>query len=250
MIKQRILPPDTSWNALLRPWISNRYFDLPGLHVFDPGAPHFSLTNAWWLCELSRLIYRQDPDEAGESALPPTRSEILHRVGLKEIQSFCHGTNYCSLVTPETGVFDPFAVLVFRGTRMVKSWPSNLNSRQRSWPGGGSVHDGFKTGFNGLWQIIEPVFSGINLPLFITGHSLGGALAVMAASMRPEAVVYTFGAPKTGDAVFARSLEQSRIYRVENDHDIVPSMPPFSIHSNFRHVGFPIRLIDDSQMGT
>lgn len=250
MIRQRILPPDTSWNALLRPWISNRYFDLHGLHVFDPGAPDFSLINAWWLCELSRLIYRQDPDEAGASALPPTRSEILHGVGLKEIRSYCYGTDYCALVTPNIEASAPFAVLVFRGTMGFKSWPSNLNSSLRSWPGGGSVHVGFKTGFNGLWQIIEPVFSGINRPLFITGHSLGGALAVLAASMLPEAVVYTFGAPKTGDAAFARSLEHTRIYRVENDHDIVPSMPPFSIHSNFRHVGVPIRLIDDSQRGT
>ncbi len=245
MIKQRILPPDTSWNALLRPWISNRYFDPAGLHVFDPGAPDFSLTNAWWLCELSRLIYRQDPDEAGESALPPTRSEILHSVGLKEIQSFCHGTNYCSLVTPDIEASAPFAVLVFRGTMGFKSWPSNLNSSLRSWPGGGSVHRGFKAGFTRLWQKIDPALSRMNLPLFFTGHSLGGALAVLAASMRPEALVYTFGAPKTGDAAFIRSLASTRLYRVENDRDLIPSMPPAAISPGYRHAGVLICLKND-----
>ncbi len=241
--------PDTSWNALLRPWISNRYFDPPVLHVFDPGSTDFSLTNAWWLCELSRLIYRQDPDEAGSDALPPTRSEILHRVGLKEIASFCQGTNYCALVRQDTGGFDPFAVLVFRGTRGFKSWPSNLNSMQTSWPGGGKVHGGYKTGFDGLWQKIKPVISKIDLPLFFTGHSLGGALAVLAASMRPESVVYTFGAPKTGNAAFASSLKSTRIYRVENDHDLIPTMPLFSIHSDFHHAGVQICLKDDLPTG-
>jgi hypothetical protein len=241
--------PDTSWNALLRPWISNRYFDQPVLCVFDPGSTDFSLTNAWWLCELSRLIYRQDPDEAGSDALPPTRSEILRGVGLKEIRSFCSGNNYCALVTPDTGAFDPFAVLVFRGTRGFRSWPSNLNSRQSSWPGGGKVHCGFKTGFNGFWKIIEPVISRIDLPLFVTGHSLGGALAVLAASMRPESVVYTFGAPKTGNAAFASPLKSTRIYRVENEHDLIPAMPPFSIHSDFHHAGVQICLKDDLPPG-
>ena len=42
----------------------------------------------------------------------------------------------CAIVTPDTEASDPFAVLVFRGTRGFKSWPSNLNSRQTPWPGG------------------------------------------------------------------------------------------------------------------
>ncbi|MFH0997945.1 MAG: lipase family protein [Pseudomonadota bacterium] len=241
--------PDTSWNALLRPWISNRYFDLSDLRLFDPGAPDFSLTNAWWLCELSRLIYRQDPDEAGSDAPPPTRSEILHGVGLKEMQAFCHGTNYCALVTTDTKASDPFAVLVFRGTRGFKSWPSNLNSRQTLWPGGGFVHGGFNTGFNGLWQKIEPILSSIDLPLFFTGHSMGGALALLAASLRPDAVVYKFGAPKTGDAAFACSLESTRIYRVENKHDLIPTLPPAAVSFGFRHVGISICLKDDLLSG-
>jgi len=239
------LLPDTSWNALLRPWISSRYFDPPDLRAFDPNAPGFSLINAWWLCELSRLIYRQNPDEAGADAPLPTRSEILHEAGLKESRSFLHGTNYCALVAPETKVIDPFAVLVFRGTRGFKSWPSNLNSRQTAWPGGGSVHGGFKTGFADLWQKIEPVLSGIDLPLFITGHSMGGALALLAGSMRSEAVVYTFGSPKTGDAVFARTMESTRIYRVENDHDLIPTLPLAAVSSGFHHAGIRIRLKED-----
>ena len=100
---------DTSWNALLRPWISNRYFDVPCPPPFETGAPDCSWINAWWLCELSRLIYRQGPDETGPQAQLPERSEILKGVGLLEIETFSCGTNHCALVESRNAASQPFA---------------------------------------------------------------------------------------------------------------------------------------------
>ena len=240
---------DTSWNALLRPWISNRYFDVPCLPPFETGESDCCLINAWWLCELSRLIYRQGPDEMGPNALFPTRSEILNGVGLQEIETFSSGTNYCSLIETRPRTFRSFIVLVFRGTSGFEGWLSNLKAIKTCWPGGGAVHSGFKADFLGLWQKIESSLSKIELPLYFTGHSLGGAFAILAASIFPAKAVYTFGAPKTGDAVFAESLKNARIYRFENERDIVTTVPPSAIPFDFRHCGIPIRLKDDIQTG-
>ena len=240
---------DTSWNALLRPWISNRYFDVPCLPPFETGAPDCSWINAWWLCELSRLIYRQGPDETGPQAQLPERSEILKGVGLLEIESFSSGTNHCALVVSRNAASQPFAALVFRGTCGFEGWLSNLKAIQTCWPGGGSVHSGFKADFLRLWEKIEANLSKIDLPLYFTGHSLGGALAILAASVFPAKAVYTFGAPKTGDAVFADSLKNARIYRYENDRDIITTVPPSAIPFDFCHVGMSVCLKDDMRTG-
>jgi|APCry1669188970_1035186.scaffolds.fasta_scaffold03642_3 triacylglycerol lipase len=240
---------DTSWNALLRPWVSSRYFDVPCPPPFETAAPDCSLINAWWLCELSRLIYRQGPDEVGADVHLPARSEIMNVVGLQEIETFSNGSNHCALIESQDRTSQPFAALVFRGTSGFEGWLSNLKAIQTDWPGGGSVHSGFKTDFLGLWQKIEPILNNIDLPIYFTGHSLGGALAVLAASIFPVKAVYTFGAPKTGDAVFAESLKNARIYRFENNRDIITTVPPSAIPFDFCHCGVPIYLKDDIRTG-
>jgi len=236
---------DISWDALLRPWASNRYFDLPCPPMFETYSQDCNLNNAWWCSELSRLIYRQNPDEIPTHASFPTRSEILQSAGLREIETFSTGTSFCSLVESGNNHTQSFAALVFRGTRGFEGWLSNLKTSRKYWPTGGSVHGGFKSDFLMLWQKIEPSLFKIDLPLYFTGHSLGGAQAILAASMHPARAVYTFGAPKTGDSVFADSLKDTRIYRFENNRDIIPSVPPSTIPFDFCHAGISICLKDE-----
>jgi hypothetical protein len=240
---------DTSWRALLRPWISNRYFDVPCPPPFEPDEGGCSLVNAWWLCELSRLIYRQGQEEVGLNFQSPARSEILEGVGLQEVETFSSGTNYCALISARRSASCSFAALVFRGTSGFDGWLSNLKAVPAYWPAGGWVHSGFKADFLGLWDKIEPFLSRIEFPLYYTGHSLGGALAILAASIYPAKAVYTFGAPKTGDANFADSVKNAQIYRFENEHDIVPTVPPSAMPFDFCHCGIPISLKDDRQTG-
>ena len=50
---------------------------------------------------------------------------------------------------------------------------------------------------------------------------------------------------KPGMPLLHCSLESTRIYRVENDHDLITTLPPAAVSFGFRHVGVPICLKDD-----
>ena len=228
---------DNSWNALLRPGDASNFFLDRYLRPFQPEATAYSPVNAWWMAEICRVLYRRGPDEIGRLANPVTRVHILKKAKLKEVRFIDKGTAHCSLILSKIDPDSPFAVLAFRGTTGFETWLSNLNTFQVPWMGDGLVHSGFKKEFYKLWSEVEDLLSELRCPVFYTGHSLGGALAVMAASLMPPRAVYTFGAPKAGDAVFANSLRRIRIYRLINNRDIVPTVPPSQIPFDFCHCG-------------
>ena len=69
---------------------------------------------------------------------------------------------------------------------------------------------------------------GKPLPLFITGHSLGGALALLATKLvasNMNGACYTFGAPRIGNYEFFRFIK-TPVYRIVNSSDVVPRVPP------------------------
>lgn len=105
----------------------------------------------------------------------------------------------------------------------------------------GHVHKGFYSATTKLYKKIHRVVRHIdNDKVFITGHSLGGAMAIITGLLIPvdmpplDVNVVTFGSPKIGDNDFvnkANSLPVS-IKRYVNQSDIVPK-----IHPKFQHVG-------------
>jgi len=131
-------------------------------------------------------------------------------------------------------------VLAFRGTVGLQNewdqsrlqWLGNLKFGQTAALGG-RVHRGFLEALDLVWdnvrqQVGEAVQPGDNL--WLTGHSLGGALATLAAARLASesgvpSVVYSFGAPRIGDAAFAAAFRPT-LYRVENANDIVCHLPP------------------------
>ena len=69
---------------------------------------------------------------------------------------------------------------------------------------------------------------GKNWPLYITGHSLGGALALLATKLVAHdlnGACYTFGAPRIGNYEYFRFIK-TPVYRIANSADVVPRVPP------------------------
>jgi hypothetical protein len=237
-----------SWQSIFRPGQSDDYF-LHGHPVqFVAQSHRFNPVNAWWLSELSRLMYRKD---ATEGVQPPdhlSRNDYLGRVNLVERHFFDGPTIQAALVEnirEETG---NVAVLVFRGTSgRLTNWLVNLDMVMRPWSAGGKVHRGFKSSFLKLWDTIATALEAINKPLFYTGHSLGGALATLAASLHHPQAVYTFGSPRIGDAAFAQSLSDVPVFNISNPRDIVPGLPPSASWWRFTHAGIRVNNTDIPQ---
>ena len=145
---------------------------------------------------------------------------------------------------------------VFRGTRTVKEWAGNLNARLKDFPGSpGRAHEGFLHSYGKIRPALADAVgrTGRRTRILLAGHSLGGAMATLAAvdiesSMgRKAAALYTFGSPRVGDRAFAEDFRKrlgGRAFRVANSCDLVPSLPPPAplahiVGGYYVHVGEP-----------
>jgi hypothetical protein len=219
---------DNSWDALLNPGDATIYFDVHRGTPFDAKATSYSSLNAWWLAELSRLIYKQGSDEPKPSRGELTRKEALKGVGLTEEFRQKERVQF-ALVKPQD---DSFRVLVFRGSHNLIDWLTNFDARPVTCSTAGKVHEGFERALDAVWEgEILNLLRGWEGPVFFTGHSLGAALATLAAarytaSYKKPCQLYTFGSPFVGDAAFVGRLGKEGRYRIVNNLDIVTTMPP------------------------
>lgn len=139
----------------------------------------------------------------------------------------------------------PYLVLAFRGTeKKVSDWLTDARCIPTTIDDNAKVHTGFLEAFDGKTndagktakQVVEDILTrpeakdgeGRPLPLFITGHSLGGALALLATKLiAPDinGACYTFGAPRVANYEYFRFLK-TPVYQVVNSADVVPRVPP------------------------
>ncbi|HYL76751.1 MAG TPA: lipase family protein [Bryobacteraceae bacterium] len=149
-------------------------------------------------------------------------------------------------------------LVAFRGTnpRERIDWIIDFNAlKDKGAFPGAQVHEGFFDALGAVWgqtlsgkQILPGrLLNRGNRAVWITGHSLGGALAELAAARTilesgiPVQGVYTFGQPRVGNDAFARKMETplgSRIFRFINNLDIVPRVPLYGM--GYRHYGTEI----------
>jgi len=227
---------DNSWDAVLNPGKATAYFDVLDQTTFEADATSYSKINAWWLAELCRLIYRQQADEV-KGAKPPTRQQVLDKVGLDEVEFFNEGGTEAALIKTKGSRAVQFAALVFRGTSDLQDWLTDITVIPESWAGRGLIHEGFGEALKLGWaKITASLDKNVpsDCPLFIAGHSLGAALATLAASLRQPRALYTFGSPRVGDDDFGATLSGVNVFRVANNRDVVPTVPP---PLPFHHVG-------------
>ena len=128
-------------------------------------------------------------------------------------------------------------VLAFRGTqpKELNDVAADLKSWKHKSKTDGQVHDGFFDEVEKLWADIIPLLTK-KKPLFICGHSLGGAMATIAASRLEEQTeaLYTFGSPRVGNKQFISHVNVTH-YRWRNNNDLVPTVPFWVM--GFRHHG-------------
>ena len=129
---------------------------------------------------------------------------------------------------------DKYITLAFRGTEATspKDIKSDLKAKTMSCETGGKIHTGFNESFRKVELSIQNKLNESEFetfPLFITGHSLGGALATIATKKLSHkggiAACYTFGSPRVGDDEWITNIKPP-MYRVVNAADCVTMLPP------------------------
>ena len=126
---------------------------------------------------------------------------------------------------------DKIAVLAFRGTeKSLADFKADLKAGTTEVDGS-RVHAGFYEAFSvvrGEIQLPVDALIADGYSVFVTGHSLGGALALMAAKyIVPDSpgACYTFGSPRVASSNFGDDIK-TPIYRIVNAADVVPRVPP------------------------
>lgn len=130
-------------------------------------------------------------------------------------------------------------VVAFRGTSSTSDWLSDALASQIEYPyakSAGKTHRGFtqiyETARDQILTSLRAKDEG--KALFVTGHSLGGALAVLCAldiasnTGFRSPILYTYGAPRVGDYAFVSAFSRRpiAINRVSNLYDAVTYLPP------------------------
>jgi hypothetical protein len=191
--------------------------------------------------------------------LPKAEAEAAFReqLGLTAATFVSAGNSQAYIVTN-----DEHIVVAFRGTEAptsiegLKDWlltdamnllilpEGRLGTDFAAAGVGAKFHQGF---INAIADVWDPVYQAIDAeiktserPLWITGHSLGGALAVLSAWLCTRKFIsvhqiYTFGAPMVGNAAASAAIGRAlpnKIFRYVNGPDPIPKLPSMSLIAN------------------
>jgi triacylglycerol lipase len=201
---------------------------------FVPYSTGYSPLNAFWLAKAARLAY-QNPDGIQSITAKEWEFGNFHFFDTGETQAYMIANQ-------------DLVVLAFRGTETynLRDWMTDFKIRMVEVWGVGRVHRGFLAAIDHIWdEILSTLakFRNDNQALLITGHSLGAALATLAAAKLnmnglPVDGLYTFGSPRVGNIAFAEWFNadfRTKAFRFVNNNDVITRIPPRSL--GYNHVG-------------
>jgi len=148
------------------------------------------------------------------------------------------------------GIFQNYVTVVFRGTDNIAGFITDGDFLQTAYPGvnGALVHAGFLAIYQTYNSVVLALVADLisacpSCQIMITGHSLGAALATLAAAEITQkfaskaVVLYNFGSPRVGNHVFSSYLNATLsvgCYRFTNQRDLVPMIPYQFL--NYHHI--------------
>jgi hypothetical protein len=136
------------------------------------------------------------------------------------------GTDCCVTTEP-----DGFVVIAFRGSVTAEDWARDFICapvEDRAHPQLGHCHAGFLDGAESILDEVTQASAGKRA--IVTGHSLGGALALgvgalLACMGTPPMAIVTFGAPRFGMAMFVKAIARVPVRQYRRGNDPVPTVP-------------------------
>jgi triacylglycerol lipase len=220
------------------------------------GRLEFTARKGYWMAEAALLAY--SAKEPVQAAVQQWGLNLVHHD--EKVQA----CQWFLAISSDKKV----ALLAFRGTeKKLEDWHTDAEFNLVSSPtGAGETHAGFTKQLSQVYDEIAKKLKenlGSDTLLYLTGHSLGAALATLMAARLATSkaagvhAVLTFGSPRVGDRDFAKQYELALghcTYRVVNGEDLVTRVPPRYIPRpndpawKYDHVGQVVFFDSDGRM--
>ena len=226
------IPYDSSLEALIHPGKRPTVFadgDRPGPLLLA--------------CEMARLSYIRFESDASEAQ---RLRESLARVGFAESIALDDRPSGAQAFVAWRES-DRLALVAFRGTEPDRLKDILADAAAMFTPWDGRVHAGFAARTLALLPRIANWLddhAAQRAALVLTGHSLGAAMATLAATRLPGAQLITLGSPRVGDGAFVASLCHVPCTRIVDHFDLVTSLPPAGI-TPYVHAGEALLIARD-----
>jgi len=198
----------------------------------------FEISKALLLAKISAIDYENDYIKADAE---------VKALGFEVVKHFGNVNGLSGFICKNS----EFSVVSFQGTDPreretvladIKCWHTHVD------------HVAFASGFYQAYCELSPGFceyiQNCKQPLFITGHSLGGAIAHITALQLADYMFeacYTFGAPRVCSKAGLTLCNGKAIYRLVHNSDIVPSLPLWVL-GYYVHVGDLFFITDDDKL--
>ncbi len=205
---------------------------------FDTSSTRYHGQNALSLARLAKLAYKDNVT---------MEQVVTGKLGFNYFRVFAaQGTEAYLMADDEK------MIVAFRGSDQIQDWLNDIDIDLIGGPMGGKVHEGFARMLHFVWRDLQVAIRELkaeaaaqnrSLPLWVTGHSLGAALATLATAYlrekdQPVQGLYSFGSPRVGDRAFARHFNGDfgdKAFRVVNKNDVITRLPPRAL--SYSHVG-------------
>ncbi|NOQ35025.1 MAG: DUF2974 domain-containing protein [Methylococcaceae bacterium] len=211
--------------------------------------------NAYWMARLAQVVYWK----RSEQDFAPDEARILKDLQAEDdkfmsVTGFSHNSAQAMIVEHQD-----YLCMAFRGTDEIADWIDNINGFPEKVLFG-SFHRGFWNSLKDIWDSLYQHYLALRKakkrPLFITGHSLGAAMATLAAAQfihqdLPFSSVYTFGQPRTmtKETSYIFDIEaKSRFFRFQNNNDLVTRVPARLM--GYSHVGSSVYISEEGGIYT